>query len=178
MQHGETLVQLIEAVLASRGRYPLILDAAALGVLPPLAGKMREWESGAILLPHQGEMARLLECGRDEVKADPLAAARRACEIYGAVTLVKGEWSFIVAPDGRVFGYLGGGIGLATSGSGDTLAGIVGGLCARGADPLTAALWGVWLHGEAGRTLTRDVGRIGFLAREIPELVPRLMHSL
>ena len=65
--------------------------------------------------------------------------------------------------------------GLGVSGSGDTLAGIVGGLLARGADPLTALLWGVWLHGEAGGALARRVGPIGFLAREIPAKCPRLL---
>lgn len=178
MQHGETLAQLISEVLASGAAYPLVLDAAALGVLPPLAAKLRGWPGGAVLLPHAGEMARLLECDREKVEADPLAAALDAAEAFGAVVVMKGQWSFIVAPDGRAFRFLGGGIGLATSGSGDTLAGIVGGLCARGADPLTAALWGVYLHGEAGRTLTREVGRIGFLARERPDLVPKLMQSV
>jgi NAD(P)H-hydrate repair Nnr-like enzyme with NAD(P)H-hydrate dehydratase domain len=55
------------------------------------------------------------------------------------------------------------------------LAGIVGGIVARGADPLTATLWGVYLHGEAGRLLSGDVGRIGFLARELLDQVPGLM---
>jgi hydroxyethylthiazole kinase-like uncharacterized protein yjeF len=178
MQHGETLAKLIETVLDNEGDYPLILDAAALGVLPPLAEKMRGWGGGAVLLPHAGEMARLLECDREKVAADPLAAARDAAEAFGAAVVIKGQWSHIVAADGRSFRYLGGGVGLATSGSGDTLAGIVGGLAARGADPLTAAMWGVYLHGEAGRTLTREVGRIGFLAREIPDLLPGLMQSV
>jgi NAD(P)H-hydrate repair Nnr-like enzyme with NAD(P)H-hydrate dehydratase domain len=120
-------------------------------------------------------MARLLDCEADEVEADPLAAARTAADRFGAVTLIKGQYSHIVHPDGRAFRFEGGGVGLATSGSGDTLAGIVGGLAARGADPLTAALWGVYLHGEAGRALAQEMGRIGFLARELLDKVPGLM---
>jgi ADP-dependent NAD(P)H-hydrate dehydratase len=178
MQHGAALADLLTEVLESAGGYPLVLDAAALGVLPPLAKQLRAWPGGAVLLPHAGEMARLLERERETVADDPLAAARDAADRFGAVVVIKGQWSFVVAPDGRCFRFLGGGIGLATSGSGDTLAGIVGGLGARGADPLTAALWGVYLHGEAGRTLTRDVGRVGFLAREIPDLVPGLMQAV
>ncbi|MDB5699381.1 MAG: NAD(P)H-hydrate dehydratase [Alphaproteobacteria bacterium] len=176
MKHGPALAELIDTVIERGGSYPLVLDAAALGVLPPLAARLAAAPAGAILLPHAGEMARLLECERDEVSADPLAAAREAASRYGAVAVIKGHWSFIAAPDGRSFRFRGGGVGLATSGSGDTLAGIVGGLAARGADPLTAALWGVYLHGEAGRLLTRKVGKIGFLAREILDLVPRLME--
>ena len=124
-------------------------------------------------------MARLLECEAEEVESGsacaPLAAPPKP---IGAVALVKGQYSFIAAPDGRAFRFKGGGIGLATSGSGDVLAGIVGGLAARGADPLTATLRGVWLHGEAGRILTERVGRVGFLAREICRIeVPDLLGA-
>lgn len=177
MQAGAGLGTLLGAVLASGKDYPLVLDAAALGELPPLAAEVRAWRGGAILLPHAGEMCRLLECGEDHVARDPHGAAREAAERYGAIVLIKGETSFIAAPDGRSFAFKGGGVGLATSGSGDTLAGIVGGLAARGADPLTATLWGVYLHGEAGRLLTRQVGRVGFLARELLDQVPRLMEG-
>ena len=54
---------------------------------------------------------------------------------------------------------------------------IVGGLAARGADPVTAVLWGVYLHGEAGRTLATRIGRVGFLARELLDLVPALIEG-
>ena len=177
LQHGPPLDALLDALLASGLDVPLVLDAAVLGSLAPRADALRAWQGGAILLPHAREMARLLECEAEEVEADPLAAARRAAERFGAVSLVKGSYSFIAHPDGRAFRFEGGGVGLATSGSGDTLAGIVGGLVARGADPLTAALWGVYLHGEAGRKLSKEVGRIGFLARELLDQVPGLMEE-
>ncbi|MEA3009740.1 MAG: hypothetical protein QOJ91_1432 [Sphingomonadales bacterium] len=177
LQHGPPLDALLDGLLAGRLDTPLVLDAAVLGSLAPRAAAVRAWPGGAILLPHAREMARLLECEAEEVEADPLAAARRAAETFGAVSLIKGQYSYIVAPDGRAFRFTGGGVGLATSGSGDALAGIVGGLAARGADPLTAALWGVYLHGEAGRSLAERVGRIGFLARELLDEVPRLMES-
>lgn len=177
LQHGPPLEALLDALLASGLDRPLILDAAVLGSLAPRARTLRAWRGGAILLPHSREMASLLECEPEEVEADPLAAARRAAEGFGCVAVIKGQYSYIVAPDGRAFRFEGGGVGLATSGSGDALAGIVGGLCARGADPLTAALWGIHLHGEAGRVLAGRVGRIGFLARELLDEVPRLMEG-
>lgn len=177
LQHGPPLDALLDALLGSGVETPLVLDAAVLGSLAPRAGAVRGWGGGAILLPHAREMARLLECEVDEVEADPLAAARRAAETFGAVALIKGQYSYIVAPDGRAFRFTGGGVGLATSGSGDALAGIVGGLAARGADPLTATLWGVHLHGEAGRALAERFGRIGFLARELLDEVPGLMEG-
>jgi hydroxyethylthiazole kinase-like uncharacterized protein yjeF len=177
MQHGPPLEKLLDALLQCGAGVPLVLDAAVLGSLAARAEALKAWHGGAVVLPHSGEMARLLECEAEEVKADPLGAARRAAETFGVVAVIKGQFSHIVAPDGRAFRFEGGGVGLATSGSGDTLAGIVGGLCARGADPLTAAIWGVYLHGEAGRRLTNEVGRVGFLARELLDLVPRLMEG-
>jgi ADP-dependent NAD(P)H-hydrate dehydratase len=175
LQHGPALDDCLDALLAACLDRPLVLDAAVLGSLAPRAETLRAWKGGSILLPHSREMARLLECDAEEVEADPLAAARRAAERFGAVAVIKGQYSHIVAPDGRAFRFEGGGVGLATSGSGDTLAGVVGGLCARGADPLTAALWGVYLHGEAGRRISARVGRIGFLARELLDEIPGLL---
>lgn len=177
LQHGPPLDTLLDALFAARLRTPLVLDAAVLGSLAPRAEAVRAWPGGAILLPHAREMARMLDCALEEVEADPLAAARRAADTFGAVSLIKGRYSYIVAPDGRAFRFTGGGVGLATSGSGDALAGIVAGLTARGAEPLTAALWGVHLHGEAGRALARRFGRIGFLARELLAEVPGLMET-
>lgn len=177
MQDGPPLEKLLDALLECGADVPLVLDAAVLGCLAPRAGTLRGWSGGAVVLPHAGEMARLLGCGREDVEADPAGAARRAAETFGVVALVKGPVSHIVAPDGRAFRFEGGGVGLATSGSGDTLAGIVGGFAARGADPLTAALWGVYTHGEAGRILTKRVGRVGFLAREILDLIPGIVND-
>ena len=177
LQHGPPLDTLLDALLGARLDPPLILDAAVLGSLAPRAEALRGWPGGAVVLPHAREMARLLECDPEEVEADPRGAARTAAERFNLVALVKGQFSHIAHPDGRSFRFRGGGVGLATSGSGDTLAGIVGGLAARGADPLTAALWGVYLHGEAGRVLANEVGRIGFLARELLDQIPKLLES-
>ena len=154
---------------------PLALDAALLHVLPDCAAACRAARLPPILLPHAGEMASLLGCGEAEVDADPLDAGRRCAAHYNALVLAKGVRSHIIAPDGSTWRYAGGGPGLGISGSGDALAGIVGGLLARGADPLTALLWAVWLHGEAGCALARKVGPLGFLAREIPGEVPALL---
>lgn len=151
------------------------LDAALLHVLADREEAARNAKHPPVLLPHAGEMAALLECDEAEVEADPLAAGRRAAERFGAVTLMKGVQSHIVAPDGSAWKYDGGGPGLGISGSGDVLAGIVGGLLARQSDPLTALLWGVWLHGEAGARLGQRIGPRGFLAREIPAEVPGLL---
>jgi ADP-dependent NAD(P)H-hydrate dehydratase len=154
----------------------LVLDAAMLYALPAHDDAARE-ATTPILLPHNREMAALLDCEPEMVDAAPLASGLECAARYGALTLVKGPQSHIVTPDGRSWKYQGGGPGLGISGSGDTLAGILGGLLARGADPLAALLWAVWLHGEAGASLGRKVGMVGFLARELSGEVPALLPS-
>lgn len=150
----------------------LVLDGAAVAgasaladVLAPLAGRL-------ILTPHPGEMAALMDCSIEAV--DP-STAQAAAARFAAVVALKGTRTIIATPDAEPLFYSGGGVGLATGGSGDVLAGAVAGLCARGAPPHVATGWGVWLHGEAGRTLAQRVGPIGFLARELLPILPTLL---
>jgi ADP-dependent NAD(P)H-hydrate dehydratase len=170
MAHAHTCTALADALLASSAR--LVLDAALLRSLEP---PKRAREPLPILLPHAKELASLLNCGEEEIARDPVGCGRRAAQLYQACVLVKGVISHVVTPDERAWTYRGGAPGLGVSGSGDALAGIVGGLLARGADPVTALLWAVLLHGEAGEALARKVGPIGFLAREIPDEIPALL---
>lgn len=155
----------------------VILDAGVLRSLPGALAAARKARMLPVLLPHAGEMAALLCCDERKVGADPVGCGRECASTYRAITLVKGATSHVVHPDGRVWTFDGGAPGLGVSGSGDTLAGIVGGLAARGADPLTALLWGVLIHGEAGARLARRVGPVGFLAREIADEVPSLLPA-
>jgi hydroxyethylthiazole kinase-like uncharacterized protein yjeF len=146
----------------------LILDAAALA-----AAGTRE---RAVITPHAGEMATLLGLDRATVEDNAADVARTAAERFGCVVTLKGPTTFIATPD-EMYEYSGGVVGLATSGSGDTLAGIVAGFAARGADPITAALWGVWAHGTAGLRLAKRVGRVAFLARELLDALPLVIRS-
>src|SRR6185503_12365343 len=107
------------------------------------------------------EMAALLAADAAAIDADRVAAVREAARRFGSVVVIKGSTSLIAAPDGTVFAYAGGGVGLATGGSGDVLAGMVAGLAARGASALDATLWAVWLHGEAGRRCAEQMGPLG-----------------
>ena len=173
---GRAVYQLIATVRDMLGsEATLILDAAAVlalrgheHVLAPLGGR-------AIITPHAGEMATLLGVDKAEIESDPPAAARFAAERLGAIVVLKGAESWIGDPAGRMLRYDGGSVGLATSGSGDTLAGIIAGLAARGAAPIEAAAWAVWAHGSAGERLARRMGTIGFLARELLAEVPALV---
>jgi hydroxyethylthiazole kinase-like uncharacterized protein yjeF len=152
-----------------------VLDAGALCCLGGYAAEMRGRRGRVVVTPHAGEMVKLSGLSRDAVVADPAAVALRIAHELGAVVALKGAETVIAAPDGRSWIYRGGRVGLATSGSGDTLAGLVAGLAARGASPHEAALWGVYLHGEAGNRLGRTRGPVGFLARELLAEVPALM---
>jgi len=115
---------------------------------------------------------------KEEVCNDPERTARAAAERWNAVVALKGATTFIASPQGRAWRHDGGCVGLATSGSGDTLAGIVTGLAARGAPLEQAAVWGVALHARAGDALTARLGPLGYLASEMPGEIPRLMHQL
>ena len=153
----------------------LALDAALLHSLAPLENRELGRKQPPVLLPHAGELSSLLDCDELEIERDPIGCGIRAAQLYCSVVLVKGVTSHVVTPDGDAWTYSGGAPGLGVSGSGDVLAGIVGGLLARGAPPLNALLWSVWLHGEAGARLAQKVGPIGFLAREIAGEVPALL---
>lgn len=173
MAQAQTCSALAQALLASPAS--IVLDAALLHSLKPLDPAKRGSDPLPVLLPHAGELASLLNCDEERIDRDPIGCGLEAAKRYHAVVLVKGVISHVVTPDGDAWAYKGGAPGLGVSGSGDTLAGIVGGLIARGADPLTALLWAVLLHGEAGEALARKVGPVGFLAREIPGEIPGLL---
>lgn len=156
----------------------LVLDAAALMGLASRADALARRDVPAVLTPQIGEMAAMLEWPAERVEQDRVAAVTFAAERFGAVVVLKGSTSLVAAPQGELFAYAGGGVGLATGGSGDVLAGIAAGLAARGAAPLDAALWAVWLHGEAGRRCAEQLGPLGFLARELLAHVPALMRGV
>jgi len=151
---------------------PLALDVA---LLKALTQQDESRGIAPVLLPDKDELASLLDCDEGEIERDQVGCGRRAADRYRSIVLVKGVTSHVVCPDGHFWTYEGGAPGLGVSGSGDVLAGIVGGLLARGAEPLNALLWAVWLHGEAGAQLAKKIGPIGFLAREIADEIPALL---
>jgi hydroxyethylthiazole kinase-like uncharacterized protein yjeF len=167
---------LLDQLLPRIDRAVLVLDAIALTCeLRPERAPVRRAKN-AILTPHAGEMATLLGMEKAAVNADPSGVARQAAADLGAVIILKGGDSYIAAPDGALYQYTSGSVGLATSGSGDTLAGVVAGLAARGTPAVQAAGWGVYLHGEAGNQLAKRMGRLGYLARELLAEIPPLMN--
>lgn len=155
----------------------LLLDAFALRAAADQAEAIRARGDHIVLTPHEGELAALLGADRDDISGDPAGALALAAERFGCAVMVKGATSHLMAGD-TCLSYAGGGLGLAVSGSGDILAGLIASLGAQGLPPLQAAAWGIWLHGEAGRRLSESMGPIGYLARELPPLVPGLMRGV
>ena len=156
----------------------MVLDAGALGPLATDEKLLHRLHGKAIITPHAGEMAKICGLEKSSVAADAWATARRAARSLRAVVALKGRETLIAAPASDVYCNRAGNVGLATSGSGDTLSGIIAGLAARGASPLAAAVWGVHLHAKAGDRLARRMGRLGFLARELLDEIPPLMAQL
>lgn len=164
-------------VAEPRDTLSLVLDAAMIGAATDLAGPIHAHQGRVVLTPHPGEMAALMRCDAARIAQDPAGIAQEAARRFNATVLLKGPETWIACPGEGLLRYPGGGPGLATGGSGDVLAGIIGGLIARGASPRVAAAWGVWTHGEAGRVLAAKVAPLGFLGRELLGEIPGLLAA-
>ncbi|HEY0079005.1 MAG TPA: NAD(P)H-hydrate dehydratase [Pyrinomonadaceae bacterium] len=178
MVDEEAVTRLLKRMLNGLKTPTLVLDAAALASLATERELLHALRGRAVITPHAGEMASICGLSKERVERDRLALARRAARELRAVVVLKGRETLIVAPEGRALRNRAGNVGLATSGSGDTLSGVVAGLAARGATPFQAAAWGVYLHARAGDRLARRIGRLGFLARELLAEIPSLMSEL
>ncbi|MFC0252753.1 NAD(P)H-hydrate dehydratase [Massilia consociata] len=157
----------------------VVLDACAMGALRyPPAGQPWRFERPVVLTPHAGEMAHLTGIAKDDIVAQPDPQALDAAYTWNAVVALKGARTVIATPDGTLYQHEGGNVGLAISGSGDVLAGIIAGLAARGASLQQASCWGVALHARAGERLAERMGTLGYLAREISQEIPALLEQV
>ncbi len=176
MMEPEETEALVAGLLEAAGdETSFVLDAGALRGLGDHPERLHRHGGRAVITPHAGEMASLLGISREAVAADPLGIAKQAASRLRCVVALKGGVTHVVSPEGEAWLFQEGTVGLATSGSGDTLAGVIVGLLARGTPALLAAMWGVYLHGEAGNRLMRRHGGIGFLARELLAEIPAIM---
>lgn len=170
---------LLKNILPFIERATLVLDAGALSFLAQQSKSLARLHGRVVLTPHAGEMGRLLGVEKSAIEADTLETVCYAVTKLGAVIALKGRETLIAAPASRnVYCNRAGNVGLATSGSGDTLSGVIAGLAARGSTPFQAAVWGVYLHARAGDALARRMGSLGFLARELLTEIPPLMATL
>jgi ADP-dependent NAD(P)H-hydrate dehydratase len=157
---------------------PVALDALGLAAVTADPSCLHHLGGRVVLTPNPTELAIALHVKPDELEEDQPGAARRLAEQTHATVGLGGATSWIAAPDGRLWQDESGGAGLGVSGSGDARAGVVAGLLARGAAPEQAAVWASYLHGRAGERLAATVGRLGFLARELPPQIPRVLAEV
>ena len=156
---------------------PLVIDADGLNAFaveslqaPPDA----RW----VLTPHPGEAARLLGTDTAAVQADRLGTARALATTTGAVVVLKGHRSLVVAPDGRVSINSSGNPGMASGGTGDVLTGAMGAFLARGLDPWDAARLATFAHGDAGDRAARRLGVEGLIATDVIDELPTALARL
>lgn len=173
-----TLRRTRNLVAALRG--PTVVDADALNAL---AGGARWWQGvkgPLILTPHPGEFGRLI--GSEAPSADDDAAradaAADAAARFNQIVVLKGAHTVIAAPAGEVIRSSVASPALATAGSGDVLAGVIGAFVAGGVEPFAAAACGVAVHGAAGLLAEDRIGRAGVIARDVAALLPEAIEKL
>lgn len=167
------LYQLIE-----RATMPLVLDADALNLLAS-DPEARGWlDERSVLTPHPGELARLLDTTASAVQEDRWGSARTAADRFGCVVVLKGAGTMVSAPGKPVVHVPTGNSGLARGGSGDILAGLIGGLLAQGLAPFDAARLGVWVHGMAADIVCRTRSARGITLHEVLEAIPLAFREL
>lgn len=170
----------VETLLAEAERLPpLVVDADGLNVLAGMEDWPHRLPANTVLTPHPGEMARLVGAPLGEVQEmDRVELAREKAAAWGHVVLLKGAYTVVAAPDGRIVLLPFAHPILSTAGSGDVLAGVIGALLGQGLPPYEAAVLGAYLHGAAGRLAADDVGDAGLLAAEIADWVPDVRRRL
>ncbi|MDE3087863.1 MAG: NAD(P)H-hydrate dehydratase [Chloroflexota bacterium] len=158
---------------------PLVIDADALFAL----AQSGEWWThlkphAAILTPHPGEMATLCGLPRAEVQADRLGIARKFAAQWQQFVVLKGAFTVVAAPDGRVTLLPFATPALATAGTGDVLAGTLVAMLAQKLALFDAAVAGAYLHGLAGEIAEREVGRAGVVAGDLLPRLPKAMRQV
>lgn len=171
---GRGTCRLLDGLLPLLTHVPVVLDALAMDTVR----HRHAFQQPIVLTPHAGEMAHLRGLEKESVLRDPQHVAIEAAHAWHATVVLKGATTLIVSPGQAQWRHSAGHPGLATSGSGDVLSGLIAGLAAQQVPLEQACAWGVVLHAQAGAALGRSVGPLGYLARELPAEIPRLLRKL
>jgi NAD(P)H-hydrate epimerase len=156
----------------------LVLDADALNALAQIPNWWQKLSQDAILTPHPGEMARLAGVSVDDVQRQRLEIARKAAVEWRKVVVLKGAYTVVATSDGRARISQVANSGLASAGTGDVLTGVIAGLVAQGLSLFDAAACGVYLHGQAGEMVRREMGDAGMLAGDLLPALPKVIMGL
>ncbi len=178
MGTGKAAGAMLRAALKSPA--PLVLDADALNLVAgrrELIASIGARSAATILTPHPAEAARLLGEDTRRVQADRITSARRLAQRYHGFVVLKGNGSVIAAPGGKWWINPTGNPGMACAGMGDALTGMLAALLAQGAEPLSALLAGVYLHGAAADDLVAGgTGPVGITASEVIDRARALLN--
>jgi len=155
-----------------RTQCPMVLDADALNILGVHRAWMQQLPEGIVMTPHVAEFDRL-EGTMSNGCYDRLSKAIALAEGLHGYILLKGHYSALCTPDGKVYFNPTGNAGMATAGSGDVLTGIIAGLLAQGYSQEDASLIGMYLHGLAGDLAVRDLGQESLIASDLIEYLPK-----
>lgn len=159
-----------------RAQCPLVVDADALNILAAHKAWLQQIPVGAILTPHIGEFDRLEGVSTDSYER--LSKAMLLAERQHAYIVLKGHYTAIITPGGRVLFSPTGNPGMATAGSGDVLTGIITALLARGYTQGEACAIGTYLHGLAGDIAARSLGEESLIASDIINSLPMAFKEL
>jgi NAD(P)H-hydrate epimerase len=168
---------LVEKVI-NKIEIPIVVDADGLNNLAGRCQLLKKLKAEAVLTPHPGEMARLIEAAPAEVQQDRLKCARDFATHFGVHVVLKGAATVIAHPDGSAFINPTGNPGMASGGMGDVLTGVLAGFITQGFSPRAAAQTAVYLHGAAADTLANRIGPIGYLAGEVMNAIPGEIRKL
>lgn len=162
--------------VAAHAKLPLVLDADGLIAHATDDGleQLARRSDPTVLTPHSGELARLLGISSAEVDAKRLEHVRAAAARAGSVVVLKGDDTLVAEPGGAVAISRGGAPALATAGTGDVLAGVLGAFLAKGVEPFTAACAAVLIHVRAGVLAADTVGLEGVIASDVIGALPRV----
>ncbi len=163
--------------ILSDGGPPVVVDAGALSVLAQNPSLYSSSEMPLILTPHPGEAARFLGCTSDDIQSDRFAALEKLVELTESVVVLKGARSLVGAPGAETFINLRGNPGMATAGTGDVLAGVIGAFVARGLSPLDAAVLGTFAHSAAGDRVAGRLGMEGLIASDLLDELPSVIAA-
>ncbi len=176
---SDTAKQIVKTVLPAQ--IPTVVDADGLNILAEspeiLHSAKNDKIKNLIFTPHPKEASRLLNCELEDVLNDMENSAKKICEKYNCITVLKSH-NTIVSDGNKIYRNTTGNSALAKAGSGDVLAGIIAGLLAQKMTPFDASCLGVYIHGLAGDLAKNDLTAYGVLASDTVRYIPNALKKL
>ena len=172
----ETVTALLELLVGLP--CPAVIDADALNIVAASGFDLRRSGGSCVVTPHPTEMARLAGTDTAAVQADRVGTAERYAEQHGVVVVLKGAETVIAARGHPAHIDTHRIVALATGGTGDVLAGLIGSMLAQGLSPRDAAVAGVTVHAQAGLMVQARRGRAGALASDLIDALPAAQELL